>query len=286
MEDRQAFIDMLPYLECREKRIDLSRPRVMGILNITPDSFSDGGIYRKPDEARRYAHLMVEEGADIVDIGGESTRPGASPVDEAEEIRRVIPMISILAKEIGVPISVDTSKPGVMIAAADAGAGMINDVMALQAPGAIDAALNSKLPVCLLHMQGKPATMQISPQYTDVLKEVRDFFIDRITVCTKAGISRNLLLLDPGFGFGKTLEHNLQLLKGLASFRDLGCPLIVGLSRKSMIGALLGGMAIGGRLYGSLAASIVAVLAGASIVRTHDVKATVDALRVVSALLY
>lgn len=277
---------MVPYLECGGRRIDLSRPLVMGILNVTPDSFFDGGIYRKPDEARRYAHLMVEEGADIVDIGGESTRPGALPVDEAEEIRRVIPIVSILAKEIGVPISVDTSKPGVMTAAADAGAGMINDVMALQAPGAVESALNSKLPICLLHMQGKPTTMQISPQYGNILEEVRGFFIDRIAICIEAGISRNSLLLDPGFGFGKTVEHNLQLLRGLASFKDLGYPMIVGLSRKSMIGAILGGAEVGDRLYGSLAAAVVSVLAGASIIRTHDVKATVDALKVVSALLF
>lgn len=277
---------MVAYLECGGKRIDLSRPLVMGILNVTPDSFFDGGIYRKPDEARRYAHLMVEEGADIVDIGGESTRPGALPVDEAEEIRRVIPIVSILAKEIGVPISVDTSKPGVMTAAADAGAGMINDVMALQTPGAVESALNSKLPICLLHMQGKPTTMQIFPQYGNILEEVRGFFIDRIAICIEAGIPRNLLLLDPGFGFGKTVEHNLQLLRGLASFKDLGYPMIVGLSRKSMIGAILGGAEVGDRLYGSLAAAVVSVLAGASIIRTHDVKATVDALKVVSALLF
>lgn len=272
-------------VDCAGHPLDLSRPRVMGILNVTPDSFSDGGAFIAPEKALARARRMVAEGAAIIDVGGESTRPGAPPVGEQEELDRVIPVITAIAAELPVPVSVDTSKPRVMEEAAAAGAGLINDVLALRAPGALETAVRLQLPVCLMHMLGTPRTMQSAPHYHDVVAELLDFFDERIRTCEQAGLPRHRLLLDPGFGFGKTLEHNLMLLKHLSRFADTGLPLLVGISRKSMIGQLLDGAPVGERLYGSLAAAVLAVERGAAIVRVHDVAATADALRVVSALL-
>ncbi len=271
-------------IDCAGKELDLSRPRVMGILNVTPDSFSDGGDFITPDVAIERARLMVKEGADIIDIGGESTRPGARPVPEQEELERVIPVIRAIASELSVPVSIDTSKAGVMREAVAAGAGMINDVMALRAPGALEAARDAKVPVCLMHMQGEPRTMQQDPEYGDVVEDLLQFFRARIQACSEAGIPRGRLLLDPGFGFGKRLEHNVALLARLERFGELGPPLLVGLSRKSMIGAILGDAPVDERLHGSVAAALLAVERGAAIVRVHDVKPTVDALKLVQAL--
>lgn len=270
-------------VDCAGRPLDLSRLRVMGVLNVTPDSFSDGGEFFAREDALRRAEHLVEEGADILDIGGESTRPGAVPVSAGEEIDRVVPVIEALHSRISVPISVDTSKPEVMRAAVGAGAGMINDVWALRKTGALEAAASAGVPVCLMHMQGDPRTMQAAPRYVDVLSEVRDFLQDRITDCTAVGIDPERILLDPGFGFGKSLVHNLALLAGLEEICSLGHPVLVGLSRKSMIGALTG-RPVDERLPGSLAATVLAVEHGARLVRTHDVAATLDALRVVRAL--
>lgn len=271
-------------IDCAGKELDLSRSRVMGILNITPDSFSDGGDFITPDVAIERARRMVEEGADIIDIGGESTRPGARPVSEQEELERVVPVIQAIASELPVPVSIDTSKPGVMREAVSAGAGMINDVMALRASGALEAARDMGVPVCLMHMQGEPRTMQHNPEYGDVVEDLLRFFRERIQACGEAGIPRERLLLDPGFGFGKRLEHNVALLARLERFSELGLPLLVGISRKSMIGALLGDAPVAERLHGSVAAAVLAVERGAAIVRVHDVKPTVEALKVVQAL--
>ena len=273
-------------VDCAGKTLDLSQPRVMGILNITPDSFSDGGDFLSPAAALERAREMAAEGADIIDVGGESTRPGAQPVSEQEELERVLPVIRAISAELSVPVSIDTSKPNVMRAAVAAGARMINDVLALRAPGALEAAREAKVPVCLMHMQGEPRTMQQDPHYGDVVDDIIVFLRERIRVCEAAGIPRRFLILDPGFGFGKTLAHNLRLLKELHRIKELGLPLLVGLSRKSMLGALLQGMPASERLYGSLAAAVLAVERGASIVRVHDVKPTVDALRVVEAVLH
>jgi dihydropteroate synthase len=256
----------------------------MGILNLTPDSFSDGGRFLGRDAALRHAEQMVADGAAIIDIGGESTRPGAQPVSEEQELARVVPVIEALAGTIPVPISVDTFKAEVMTAAVEAGAGMLNDINALRAPGALQAAAQTGVPICLMHMQGEPRTMQSSPRYTDVVKEVGAFLSERLEVCVEAGICREKILLDPGFGFGKTLEHNLSLLKNLHLLQTLGAPLLVGISRKSMIGAILDDAPVNERLIGSVAAAILAVEQGAAIIRAHDVKATVDALRVLSAV--
>ena len=272
-------------LDCAGKTLDLSRPRVMGILNITPDSFSDGGDFLSPDAALERAHRMVEEGAAIIDVGGESTRPGARSVSEAEELDRVIPVVEGIARELPVPVSIDTSKPGVMRAAAAAGAGLINDVQALRVPGALEAASDLGVPVCLMHMQGPPRTMQDAPAYVDVVAEVQSFLAERIACCVAAGTPRDRLMVDPGFGFGKTLEHNLTLLKNLRDLSVLDVPLLVGVSRKSMIGALLDAPT-DQRLYGSLAAAVLAASQGAKIIRAHDVKPTVDALAVATAVLY
>ncbi len=271
-------------VDCAGKQLDLSRPRVMGILNITPDSFSDGGDFLSVDLAIEQAYRMVEEGAAIIDVGGESTRPGAPTVSETEELDRVLPVIEGIARDLPVPISVDTSKPNVMRSAVAAGAGLVNDVMALQAPGAVAAVADLNVPVCLMHMQGEPRTMQKSPRYSDVVSEVKAFLAQRIDCCISAGISRSRLLIDPGFGFGKTLEHNLALLRDLQKIAELNLPLLVGLSRKSMIGALLD-EPVNNRMYGSLAAAVLAVERGARIIRTHDVKPTVDALALSAALL-
>lgn len=270
-------------LDCAGKSLDLSQPRVMGILNVTPDSFSDGGKFVQREQAVVQALRMVEEGAAIIDIGGESTRPGAAKVPLEEELARVIPLIEALAPELPVPISVDTSKPEVMLAAAAAGAGMINDVYALRREGALEAAANSGLPLCLMHMQGEPRTMQAEPYYEDVVMEVQGFLLDRITACEAAGIGRDRILLDPGFGFGKTLGHNLTLLKHLDVLHQLGLPLLVGMSRKSMIGLVLDAP-VEQRLHGSVAVATMAALAGAQIVRVHDVKPTADALKMVAAV--
>jgi dihydropteroate synthase len=272
-------------LDCAGKPVDLQRPRVMGILNITPDSFSDGGVFISRDVALERARAMVAEGADILDIGGESTRPGARAVSAQEELDRVIPVIQTIAAELGVPVSVDTNKATVMREAVAAGAGMINDVMALQDAGALAAAAALGVPVCLMHMQGLPRTMQQKPQYQDVVAEVMAFLRARVEACLASGIPRSRLLLDPGFGFGKTLRHNLLLLRHLERFNELRLPLLVGISRKSMIGAVLGDAPVDQRLSGGLACAVMAVERGAAIIRTHDVKATADALRMAHAVM-
>ena len=271
-------------MDFRGKTLDLSRPRVMGILNVTPDSFSDGGDFVSIAAALRRAREMVDEGVDIIDVGGESTRPGAAPVGEDEELSRVIPVIEGIAGEIPVPLSVDTSKPRVMTEAVAAGAGLINDVWALRAPGALEAAAEARVPVCLMHMQGEPRSMQAAPRYSDVTREVRDFLRGRIQACADAGIPAERLLVDPGLGFGKTLEHNIALLRNLGAISELGVPVLVGASRKSMLGALLDAP-VDQRLYGGLAAAVLAVARGARLIRTHDVKPTVDTLKVAGAIL-
>jgi dihydropteroate synthase len=252
----------------------------MGILNVTPDSFSDGGNFLFRDKAVAHARAMVAEGADIIDIGGESTRPGAKSVSVQEEMDRVIPVIEALHGEVAVPLSIDTSKPEVMRTAVAAGAGFINDVYALRAPGALEAAAELNVPVCLMHMQGEPRTMQDNPHYADVVTDVREFLAARLAAAGAAGIARERLVIDPGFGFGKTAEHNLELLRGLDIFSRLGPPVLAGLSRKSMIGKLLG-LPVERRMHASVALALIAVQNGARIVRVHDVGPTVEALRMV-----
>jgi dihydropteroate synthase len=268
---------------CRDRELDLAVPVVMGVLNVTPDSFSDGGQFLAPGAALRHALRMVEEGARIIDVGGESTRPGASPAALAEEISRVVPLIAALRAETDVFISVDTSKPDVMRAAVDAGADIINDVRGLREPGALAAATATRAGLCLMHMQGEPRTMQDAPRYTDVIADVRGFLAARIRACLDAGIDASRLTIDPGFGFGKRLTDNLVLLKSLARLGDLGAPIAVGLSRKSML-AKLTGREVVDRTAGSVALATIAVLNGARIVRAHDVAATVDAVRVAAAV--
>jgi len=274
---------MTMQLQCAGKILDLRQPRVMGILNITPDSFSDGGCFLEKERALEHAMQMVEAGAAIVDIGGESTRPGSAEVSVADEIARVVPVIEHLAPRIPVPISVDTSKPEVMQAAVGAGAGMINDVYALRRDGALAMAASLQVPLCLMHMQGEPRTMQQQPVYSDVVAEVHRFLVERIEACEEAGIPRERLVIDPGFGFGKGLVHNLSLLKHLDRFTALDIPLLVGMSRKSMIGAVLD-KPVDERLYGSLAVAVMSAQQGASIVRAHDVAETVEVLRMVAAV--
>ncbi|MDY6943754.1 MAG: dihydropteroate synthase [Pseudomonadota bacterium] len=257
----------------------------MGVLNVTPDSFSDGGRFVTLGAAIEQAESMQAEGAAIIDVGGESTRPGASPVSEREELDRVIPVIEVLSQRLHIPVSVDTSKPAVMKAAVAAGAGMINDVRALTEPGAIDAAIASDVPVCLMHMQGEPRTMQLGPSYRRVVNDVVRFLTKRVECLMDAGFPQNRMILDPGFGFGKTLEHNLELLADLESIADLGFPVMVGLSRKSMIGRLLRDRPVGERVFGSVAATVLAVERGARLVRVHDVLATCDALKVCRAVM-
>jgi len=264
---------------------DFSAPRVMGVLNVTPDSFSDGGRFIAPAKALDHARGMIEAGADIIDVGGESTRPGAREVSEQEELDRVVPVVEALASVLGVPVSVDTSKPAVMRAAIGAGAFMINDVMALRVPGALEAAADLKAWVCLMHMQGTPRTMQISPRYGDVVTEVRDFLAERIGAARAAGVPPERLLADPGFCFGKTIEQNYQLLKGLPALKQLGVPLLVGMSRKSMLGSVTG-RPVEERVFASVAAASLAIWQGATVIRVHDVAATVDALAVVRAALH
>lgn len=264
-------------LDCGGRVLDLSRTAVMGILNVTPDSFSDGGFFFDRAGALAHARQMAQEGAAIIDVGGESTRPGAQPVSAEEEIARVVPVIEQLARDLPIPISVDTSKPEVMRAAVAAGAGMINDVRALRVPHALETAAALERPVVLMHMQGNPETMQAAPHYADVVREVREFLAARMAAAQRAGIPATRILVDPGFGFGKTAEHNLELLRHLRELRALA-PVLVGLSRKSMIGRLLN-LPVGRRLYASVALALVAARNGARIVRVHDVGATVEALR-------
>jgi dihydropteroate synthase len=269
---------------CGHRSIDLKRPIVMGILNVTPDSFSDGDRYLQPDAAVERAAAMVAEGAEIIDIGGESTRPGANTVDESAEIERVVPVFERLARRFDVALSVDTSKPAVMAAAASAGACIVNDVRALQAPGAREWAARSGLGVCLMHMHGEPRTMQHHPAYRDVVAEVCEFLVRERAACVAAGVAREAIALDPGIGFGKGLEHNMTLLKALPRLVALGSPLLVGVSRKSFIGRILG-RPTDQRLHGGLGLAALAVSMGAKIIRTHDIAATRDAIEMVSAVL-
>jgi dihydropteroate synthase len=271
-------------LDCNGRALVLDRPRVVGIVNITPDSFSDGGQHDSLDAAYAHALKLVEQGADMLDIGGESTRPGADDVSAEEEIRRVVPLIERLAAATTVPLSIDTSKPEVMRAAVGAGAGMINDVYALRREGALDTAAELRVPVCLMHMQGEPRSMQEAPEYDDVVGDVHRFLTDRLFSCELAGIDRKRVLVDPGFGFGKNLEHNLALLRATARFAELGAGAYVGVSRKSMIGAMTGRTDPASRVHGSVAAALIAVQRGAILVRVHDVGPTVDALAVWAAV--
>jgi dihydropteroate synthase len=276
------MFDLAPILDCGGRPLVLDQPRVVGIVNVTPDSFSDGGSLDSVDAAVAHALALVGEGADALDVGGESTRPGAAPVDEAEELARVVPVIAALAARTTVPISVDTSKPAVMRAAVAAGAGMINDVRALRAAGALEVAAELGVPVCLMHMQGEPATMQVSPHYDDLVEEVRRFLADRVLACEFAGIPRQRIVVDPGFGFGKTSAHNWALLAALPRLGELGLPILVGLSRKRMIGEATGREAPADRALGSAVAAALAVERGAGLVRVHDVAATREALAVLA----
>jgi len=261
-------------LRCGRFELSLERPLVMGVVNVTPDSFSDGGRYQDRRDAVAHARRLIEEGADLVDVGGESTRPGAAPVSATEERKRILPVVEALRE---VPVSVDTRRPEVMQAALAAGASMINDIEALRAPGAFEAVAKSGCGISLMHMQGEPGTMQADPRYGDVVGEVKDFLAGRIAACDKAGIARNRIVADPGFGFGKTPAHNLTLLKRLPEFADLGVPILAGWSRKSSLGRITG-RETGDRLAGSLAAALLALLGGARILRVHDVKETRDAV--------
>ncbi|MFI8480889.1 dihydropteroate synthase [Pseudomonas sp. NPDC078700] len=270
-------------LPCGGRLLDLSRTQVMGILNVTPDSFSDGGRFSHRDSALRHAEAMWRAGATLIDIGGESTRPGALVVSAEQELERVAPVVEAIAAELDVIISVDTSTPAVMIEAGRLGAGLINDVRSLQREGALEAAAATGLPVCLMHMRGEPTTMQQNPQYADVVAEVEGFLRERMLACAGAGIGSDKLLLDPGFGFAKTLEHNLSLFRRMELLHALGRPLLVGVSRKSMIGKVLG-HEVSGRLSGSLALAALAAAKGAHILRVHDVAETVDVVRMLAAV--
>ena len=274
---------MLNRLNFSNSLVDLSTPQVMGILNVTPDSFSDGGKYAQFDYALEQAEQMIASGATIIDIGGESTRPGAEAVSEHDELARVIPVLKAIKQRFNILVSIDTSKASVMSAAIDAGADMINDVRALQNDGCLAAIANSNIPVCLMHMQGIPKDMQNSPSYDHVINDIIVFFQQRIGACINAGIARERLILDPGFGFGKTLEQNFHLLANLSKFNQLGLPLLAGLSRKSMIGNLLN-REVEQRLAGSLTTAIIAAQQGAQIIRVHDVQETVDALKILKAV--
>ena len=265
------------------RELDMARCHVMGILNVTPDSFSDGGRFNSRDAALSQARRMVEQGAAFIDVGGESTRPGAAPVSVQEELDRVCPAVEAIAQELDVVVSVDSSTPEVFREAARLGAGLLNDVRALNRDGAVEAALETGLPVCLMHMQGQPEDMQDRPSYQSVLREVSAFLMDRVRVAEQAGIPSDRILLDPGFGFGKSLAHNLQLLNALERLQVLGYPLLVGLSRKSMLGSITG-REVSERLPASLAVATISALKGASIIRVHDVGETVDAVKVVSAM--
>lgn len=261
-------------LRCGRFELSLERPLVMGVVNVTPDSFSGGGRFLDAKTAIEHARRFIGEGADLVDVGGESTRPGAAPVSETEELKRILPVVQALRE---VPISVDTRRPKVMQVALGAGASMINDIEALTAPGALEAVANSDCAICLMHMQGEPGTMQSDPRYGDVVNEVKDFLAGRVAACEKSGIARERIVADPGFGFGKTVGHNLTLLKRLPEFASLGVPMLAGWSRKSSLGRITG-RDTGERLAGSLAAALLALLGGARILRVHDVKETRDAV--------
>lgn len=275
-------------LQCADRILDLSTPKVMGVLNTTPDSFSDGGQFTSMDLALRHAESMVNDGAAIIDVGGESTRPGAAKVSLDEELNRVIPVVEAISRRLDVCISVDSSSPQVMKDAKQAGAHILNDVRALTREGALEAAVESQLPVCIMHMQGEPDSMQDNPHYAQVVQDVVMYLQERIQVCTDAGIAKNQLLVDPGFGFGKTLTHNCQLLAQLDAFAQLNVPLLIGLSRKTMIGGLLADSqgnprSVEERVAGSVAGAVIAAMKGAHIIRVHDVKDTVDALKIVQA---
>ena len=278
------MFDIAPTLDCNGRTLVLDRVRVMGIVNVTPDSFSDGGEHASLEAAVAHGLKLAEEGADILDIGGESTRPGAEEVGIEEELRRVVPVIERLVKETSLPISVDTSKPEVMRAAIAVGAGMINDVYALRRDGALEAAAALGVPVVLMHMQGEPRSMQAAPQYDDVVAEVHRFLAERIFAAEMAGVAKKKIVVDPGFGFGKNREHNLTLLAQLERFGELGVPLLAGLSRKKTIGELTGREEPRDRVFGSVAAHMIAAQRGAKLVRVHDVAATVDALKVWNAV--
>lgn len=277
------MFDTIPSLQCGRQALKLDAPKIMAIINVTPDSFSDGGKLGSTRMAVDYALRMVEQGADLLDIGGESTRPNAEPVSVVDELARVIPVIEALAAAVTVPISIDTSKPEVMRAAVAAGAGFINDVYALRRDGALEAAAELDVPVCLMHMLGQPGTMQQDVHYDDVLVQVRQFLTERLFACEMAGIARKNLVIDPGFGFGKHLQHNLAMLANLDYFKQLGVPVLAGVSRKSMIGQIIG-REVGGRVIGSVAAALLAAQNGAQIIRVHDVAETRDALAVLSAV--
>ncbi|CAA0080577.1 Dihydropteroate synthase [BD1-7 clade bacterium] len=281
---------MTPKLICGSRELDLSRPHVMGILNVTPDSFSDGGECHSGasvdlDKVLRRAEQMQRDGATILDVGGESTRPGAAPISVAEELDRVVPVVEVIASRLDIVISVDTSTPEVMLAAKHHGAGMLNDVRALTRPGALDAAKQCELPVCLMHMQGEPSSMQDNPSYEDPVADVVSYLQGRMAACLDVGISRQQLLIDPGFGFGKSLAHNLALLANLPAFQQLGVPTLVGMSRKSMIAHVLGGCDVSERLPASIALAVMAVERGSKIIRVHDVRATSDAVQMAIAVL-
>ena len=273
---------MTRIFRCGAHAFDLDRPLVMGVLNMTPDSFSDGGRFLDRGSALAHACGMRDDGADLIDVGGESSRPGAKPVDEEVEIERVIPLVEALARE-GIVVAIDTRKPAVMRAAIAAGASMVNDIAALTAPGAIEACVPNATGICLMHMRGEPATMQRAPAYDNVVTEVRDFLVERARACEAAGIGAERIAIDPGFGFGKTRAHNLTLLRALGDFAATGYPVLVGLSRKKSLGEITG-RATDERLAASLAAALAAVARGASIVRVHDVRETVDALKVWGAI--
>lgn len=275
-------------IEKELQRIHLTRPGmplVMGILNVTPDSFSDGGLFVSKKVMESRVIQMIDEGADILDIGGESTRPGADKVALEEELERVVPVIEWISERFDIPLSVDTYKTKVMSEAVSAGAVLVNDVNALQEPGAIECVASSNVSICLMHKQGNPDTMQVEPSYENVVEEVKAFLLERASLCEKAGINKKRIILDPGFGFGKTLEHNKGLFSNLSEFTDLEYPLLVGVSRKRMIGELLNNALVEDRLHGSVAAALLAGMKGAKIVRVHDVAPTVDALNVVSNLI-
>ena len=278
------MFDTSPQLDCAGRILKLDVPRVMGIVNVTPDSFADGGEHATVEAAIAHGLKLAGEGADILDIGGESTRPGAEDVSLDEELRRVVPVIEALANRVSIPISIDTSKPEVMRAAVEAGAGMVNDVYALRREGALDAAAALGVPVVLMHMQGEPRTMQANPHYDDVVGEVHRFLAERIFAAEMAGITKKRIVIDPGFGFGKNVQHNLQLLAQLRRFTELGVPVLAGLSRKKTIGELTGRDDPHDRVFGSVAAHLIAAQNGATILRVHDVAATVDALKVWNAV--
>ena len=278
------MFDTSPQLDCNGRILKLDIPRVMGIVNATPDSFADGGEHATVEAAIAHGLELAEEGADILDIGGESTRPGAEDVSLEEELRRVVPVIEALAQRVSIPVSIDTSKPEVMRAAVAAGAGMVNDVFGLRREGALEAAAELGVPVVLMHMQGEPRTMQANPEYDDVVGEVHRFLAERIFAAEMAGIPKKNIVVDPGFGFGKNAQHNLQLLAQLRRFTELGVPVLAGLSRKKTIGDITGRADPRDRIFGSVAAHLVAAQNGAAILRVHDVAATVDALKVWNAV--